>query len=198
MAAAKGKQAVRGGSKPPLPFWVWMLAGFAMGVALSMYFFLKDGMPNAGPRPNPQAQPGTEGDKPLVELAAGDSRARETEPKKTQFQFYSVLPEIEVVIPDAELAAQSQKPPEPTPANTPAVRMFLQVGSFGNSGDAESLKARLALLGVQAQVTPVKINDRTWHRVRVGPYAEARALETAKRELAAANIEAIALRETGG
>ena len=76
--------------------------------------------------------------------------------------------------------------------------MFLQVGSFGESGDAESLKARLALMGVQAQVTPVKINDRTWHRVRVGPYADARALEAAKRELAAANVEAIALRETGG
>lgn len=194
--AARGKQAVRGGSKPPLPFWVWLLAGFAMGVALSMYFFLADGMPSAGPKPNPMAQPGTEGDKPLVELAAGDSRA--AEPRKPKLDFYQVLPEIEVVIPDAELAEQSQKPAEPAPANTPAARMFLQVGSFGNSGDAESLKARLALLGVQAQVTPVKINDRTWHRVRVGPYADARALEAAKRELAGANVEAIALRETGG
>lgn len=196
--AAKGKQAVRGGGKPPLPFWVWLLAGFAMGVALSMYFFLADGMPSTGPRPNPLAQPGTEGDKPLVELAAGDSRAAPKEPKKTNFEFYQVLPEIEVVIPDAELAEQSQKPAPPAPANAPAARMFLQVGSFGNSGDAESLKARLALLGVQAQVTPVKINERTWHRVRVGPYADARALEAAKRELAGANVEAIALRETGG
>jgi cell division protein FtsN len=193
---AKGKQAVRGGGGAPLPFWVWLITGFALGVGLSMFFILRDGMPSAGPRPNPNAQPTGEGDKPLVELAAGDSRAA-PEQKKPRYDFYSVLPEIEVVIPDAELTAQSQKPPEPVAAGETAVRMFLQVGSFGNSGDAESLKARMALLGVQAQVTPVKINDRTWHRVRVGPYTDARALEAAKRELAGANIEAIALRETG-
>jgi len=194
---AKGKQAVRGSSGTPLPFWVWLITGFALGVGLSMFFILKDGMPAGGPRPNPDAQSG-EGDKPLVELAAGDTRAANAnEPRKPRYDFYSVLPEIEVVIPDAELTEQSKKPPQPaTPG--PAVRMFLQVGSFGNSGDAESLKARMALLGVQAQVVPVKINDRTWHRVRVGPYGDARALEAAKRELAAANVEAIALRETGG
>lgn len=193
---AKGKQAVRGGSSTPLPFWVWLITGFALGVGLSMFFILRDGMPTNGPRPNPNAQPTGEGDKPLVELAAGDSRAA-SEPKKPRYDFYSVLPEIEVVIPDAELTEQSQKPPQPPPAGTAAARMFLQVGSFGNSGDAESLKARMALLGVQAQVTPVKINDRTWHRVRVGPYTDARSLEAAKRELAGANIPAIALRETG-
>lgn len=195
---AKGKQAVRGGSSTPLPFWVWLITGFALGVGLSMFFILKDGMPAAGPRPNPDAQPAGEGNKPLVELAAGDTRAPAGEQRKPRYDFYSVLPEIEVVIPDAELKEQSQKPPVAPPAGSPAVRMFLQVGSFGESGDAESLKARLALMGVQAQVTPVKINDRTWHRVRVGPYADARALEAAKRELAAANVEAIALRETGG
>jgi cell division protein FtsN len=194
---AKGKQAVRGGGSTPLPFWVWLLTGFALGVGLSMFFILRDGMPASGPRPNPAAESKTDGDKPLVELAAGDSRSRETEAKKPRYDFYSVLPEIEVVIPDAELTAQSQKPPEPA-APGPAARMFLQVGSFSNSGDAEALKARMALLGVQAQVTPVKINDRTWHRVRVGPYTDARAMESAKRDLAAAKIEAIALRETGG
>ena len=193
---AKGKQAVRGGGSAPLPFWVWLITGFALGVGLSMFFILRDGMPTAGPRPNPNALPGGEGDKPLVELAAGDSRAT-TETKKPRYDFYSVLPEIEVVIPDAELTEQSQKPPAPVAAGTTAARMFLQVGSFSNSGDAESLKARMALVGVQAQVTPVKINDRNWYRVRVGPYTDARALETAKRELAGANIEAIALRETG-
>lgn len=176
-----------------MPFWVWLLAGFAAGVALTMFFILREGMPGA-PQPKPGARTGADSDKPLVELAAGDSRSRDADGKRS-FTFYSVLPEMEVVIPDAELSAQSRKPPEPAPANT---RLFLQVGSFGNSGDAEALKARLALIGVQAQVTPVNINGRNWHRVRVGPYADARSLEAAKTELAKANYEAIALRETGG
>lgn len=193
MSSVRGKQAVRGGGKPPLPFWVWLIAGFAAGVGLSMFLILRDGMP-AGPRPNPDAKPAVEGEKPLVDMAAGDSRGRENDAKRPRYDFYSVLPEMETVIPDAELSAQSQRPPEPAPANT---RLFLQVGSFGNSGDAEALKARLALIGTQAQVVPVNINGKSWHRVRIGPYSDARALESAKRELASANYEAIALRETG-
>ncbi len=193
MSSPRGKQAVRGGAKPQLPFWVWLIAGFAFGVGLTMFWILRDGLPT-GPRADPNAKPAVEGEKPLVELAAGDSRGREGEQKAPKFSFYSVLPEMETVIPDAELSEQSQRPPEPPPANT---RLFLQVGSFGNSGDAEALKARMALVGVQAQVVPVNINGRSWHRVRLGPYADARALESAKRELAASNYEAIALRETG-
>lgn len=195
---AKGRQAVRGGSGNPLPFWVWLLAGFALGVGLSMFFILKDGMPVSGPKPNPSAQPAGEGDKPLVELAAGDSRAPAADTRRSRYEFYSVLPEIETVIPDAELKRESEQPPKPAPAGSTAPKMYLQVGSFGNAVDAETQKARLALMGVQAQVTPVKINERTWHRVRVGPYSDARALDAAKRELAAANVDAIALRETGG
>lgn len=193
--ATRGKQAVRGGSSPPLPFWVWLLAGFAMGVGLSMYFFLSEGMPATGPKPNPQA--GAAADKPIVEMAAGDSRSQ-GEARKPRYDFYSVLPEMEVVIPEAELKAESEKPPATPAPGTATQRMYLQVGSFGNSGDAESEKARLAFMGVQAQVTPVTINGKTWHRVRVGPYADARALEEARKQLAAANVQAIALRETGG
>lgn len=195
--AGKNRQAVRGGGRAPLPFWVWLLTGFAAGVALSMFFILRDGLPD-GKQPRPQARSPSDADKPLVELAAGDSRAREADGKRPpRYDFYQVLPEMEVVIPDAELASQTRKPPEQqaTPANT---RLFLQVGSFTSQGDAEAQKARLALIGVQSQVVPVTINDKTWHRVRVGPYSDARALDAAKRELANANYEAIALRETGG
>ena len=112
---AKGKQAVRGGGSAPLPFWVWLITGFALGVGLSMFFILRDGMPSAGPQPNSNAQVGDR-DKPLVELAAGDSRASAAGGKKPRYEFYSVLPEIEVVIPDAELTEQSRKPPEPPAA----------------------------------------------------------------------------------
>ncbi len=182
------RQAVRGSQRPPLPFWVWLLAGFAAGVGLTMFFILKDGMPPAnGPTPNPNAQ-SADGDKPLVELAAGDAATR-----KPKYDFYSVLPEMEVVIPDAELKEQNQQA-APAP---PAVgeRLMLQVSSFSNAGDAEALKARLALTGVQANVVPVTIDGRTWHRVRLGPFADSRALESAKRELEAQKYQPIALRE---
>ena len=58
------------------------------------------------------------------------------------------------------------------------------------------MKARLALMGLRAQVVTVRINDATWHRVRVGPYVSARELDDAKRTLESNGIRAIALRET--
>jgi cell division protein FtsN len=164
------------------------LAGFAAGVGLTMFFILQDGIPDtAGPKADPTAQPAADGDKPLVELAAGDSA------RKPKYDFYSVLPEMEVVIPDAELKEQNQKPAPAPPAA--GERLVLQVSSHTNAADAEAIKARLALTGVQANVVPVTIDGRTWHRVRLGPFADSRALEAAKRELEAQNFEPIALRE---
>jgi cell division protein FtsN len=57
------------------------------------------------------------------------------------------------------------------------------------------MKARLALLGQRAAVVAVTINGTTWHRVRVGPFGNARELDDARRTLADSGIEAIALRE---
>jgi len=84
----------------------------------------------------------------------------------------------------AELKRESeQTPATPPPGAAAAPKMYLQVGSFGNAVDAETQKARLALMGVQAQVTPVRINERTWHRVRVGPYDSRQEAESARARL---------------
>jgi len=78
---------------------------------------------------------------------------------------------------------------------TSTSRYFLQAGSFRDSGDAESMKAKLALTGMRAGVTSVNINGATWFRVRVGPFGNAQELDGAKRQLGADGIQAIALKE---
>ena len=72
---------------------------------------------------------------------------------------------------------------------------LLQVGAFPNPADAETMKARLAMQGFVANVQSVDVNGQTFHRVRLGPFPTASALEATKQRLAGAGISSIALKE---
>ncbi len=111
---------------------------------------------------------------------------------KPNFVFHQILPEMEVVVPDEQLGASASPPriPKPAPqakaaptekrpqqpASGPAKTAagsgsyLVQVASFRTTSDAERLKAKLALLGIQARITKVNINGKDWYRVRAGPY----------------------------
>jgi cell division protein FtsN len=198
MARKSGRQATRGGGSQK-PAWVWMLLGILVGMGLMLLVLGKDWGPllrrSNLPQPNPQATAPREGEPPVAEA----------KPKKN-YDFYQVLPEAEVVIPDAELSAkaraeqQAATTPATTPAGTPPSpaaggRYVLQAGSYPDAKAADEAKAKLALSGFIARIQPVTINGKTWHRVRVGPYASASDLEAAKRALADNGINAIALKE---
>jgi cell division protein FtsN len=198
MARKSGRQATRGGGSQK-PAWVWMLLGILVGMGLMLLVLGKDWGPllrrSNLPQPNPQATAPREGEPPVAEA----------KPKKN-YDFYQVLPEAEVVIPDAELSAkaraeqQAATTPAATPAGTPPSpaaggRYVLQAGSYPDAKAADEAKAKLALSGFSARIQPVTINGKTWHRVRVGPYASASDLEAAKRALADNGINAIALKE---
>jgi cell division protein FtsN len=71
---------------------------------------------------------------------------------------------------------------------------ILQAGAFGASGDAEAVKARIALLGLSARVESASINDKTVYRVRMGPYGTASELAEAKRKLANGGLPALAIK----
>ncbi len=202
----RGKQATRGSSRAAWPIWIWLALGMLLGIALMAMIFARDWAPllrkNNLPQPNPEASA-----PPPSEPALADESGK----KRKSYDFYQVLPEMEVVIPDAELSAKARaeqlahlKPgTTPAPGATPAApsaagapRYVLQAGSYDDAGKADEVKAKLALLGFTAQIQPVTVNGRSWNRVRVGPYPSASELEIAKRTLAENGINAIALKET--
>jgi cell division protein FtsN len=91
-------------------------------------------------------------------------------PDKPHFDFYKILPGTEEPVTEQQIK-QAEKAPATT--DTGKVTFFLQAGSFQNDGDAENLKARLALIGVEAAVQSTDVGDKgVWYRVRVGPYAK--------------------------
>ncbi len=188
--ARKPAQAHRGPERPQMPAWAWVLTGVVLGLALSAIALYKNWVPvvreRDAPRPNPEAQAPSNG---AAEPGVADPARTPVKPK---YDFYTVLPEMEVVIPESEVSAEAARP---TPPSEPGARYFLQTGSFRSADDAEQMKARLALLGLRAQVVSVDINAQTWHRVRVGPHASARELDDARRTLATNGYEAIALKE---
>ena len=71
---------------------------------------------------------------------------------------------------------------------------ILQAGAFGASGDAEAVKAKVALLGLSARVESAAIKGKTVYRVRMGPYATASELSEAKRKLASGGLPALAIK----
>jgi len=201
MAAKKGRQATRGGNGAQKPAWLWVLVGLLLGIGLMLLVLVKDWAPLLRrkdlPQPNPQATAPKESEPPVAEA----------KPKKN-YDFYQVLPEAEVVIPDAELSAKAKAEQQAranattapattgtTPATAASGRYILQTGSYPEPKAADEAKAKLALAGFVAQVQPVTINGKTWHRVRLGPYPSASELEAAKRSLADNGINAIALKE---
>ncbi|MFC4818799.1 SPOR domain-containing protein [Dokdonella ginsengisoli] len=208
MAAKKnGRQATRGGNGAQKPAWLWVLVGMLLGIGLMLVVLGKDWAPLLRkknlPQPNPEATAPRESETPVAEAKP---------PPKKNYDFYQVLPEAEVVIPDAELSAKAKAEkqaranpaapataPGTAPAGTAApaagARYVLQTSSYPDPKAADEAKAKLALSGFSAQVQPVTINGKTWHRVRLGPYASASELEAAKKSLAENGISAIALKE---
>lgn len=194
----RSSHATRGRSAP-LPAWVWLSTGVLLGLlaaAVVLYGGFAPGLRSEGPQPTPGTGPAEPG--AADEPAPANGRPR--------YDFYTVLPEMEVLMPDSELQARvraetptpgtGDDPTAPATANVPAgVRYRLQAGSFRDPRPAEEAKARLALLGVSASVQSVNINGTTWHRVYVGPYTSAAEVEQVKQQLASNGVQAIVMRE---
>ena len=88
----------------------------------------------------------------------------------------------------------ASKPAAAAAASTGDARYILQAGAFGASGDAESTKAKIALLGLSARVESAQIGGKTVYRVRMGPYGSASELAEAKQKLSSGGLPAMAIK----
>ncbi len=132
-----------------------------------------------------------------------DKGETRTDKPSTDFSFFTVLPEIEVVAPSTETAAATTppaaKPQKPAKAEQPPAAddssYMLQAGSYRRLADADRLKATLALNGLVSTIQKVSIQGRgDFYRVRLGPYPTYRAMEKADEQLSRAGIEALRLK----
>ena len=188
MAQATNKSRKRKSSSRrtrSVPGWAWLLAGLAVGLSIAFFTSLKDRAERTPPPP-------LSGAKTTPAPKAGQAAANaKTDDKKDKprFDFYTILPEMEVVVPEVR-----DKSGKTAPVDKPGT-YFLQAGSFRSFAEADNLKAQLALLGVESRIDTVTVNNTdTWHRVRVGPYQDLRELNKIRTRLLNNNITAILLK----
>ncbi len=108
---------------------------------------------------------------------------------KPKIDFYEVLPRRKVEIPISEEEQQAME--NPVINKQAQDQTILQVGSFQSAADADSLKAQLAFLGLEASVRSAEVDDETWHRVQLGPFASNSKLSRAKNLLIENRIDYI-------
>lgn len=166
--------------------WVGLTIGLTLGVALAagVHLYHTGGL---GPLDGTDRQPqiGSHDEKPAADGAA----PAKSRPK---FDFYRMLPNYEVVIPEQDIAVTPGVAEKPIAAPGTYV---LQAGSFRTAGDADRLRAQIALLGVESRVQTVTIDGTdTWHRVRIGPMRDLAELNTVRGRLAENEIEALVIR----
>jgi cell division protein FtsN len=115
------------------------------------------------------------------------------EPEEPRYDFYTILPQAEVVVPDYEIKTRVR---EELVGKSKAVKYVMQAGSFREAAEADHQKAKLALLGIEARVEKAKVGSVIWHRVKIGPYDNPTSVTTIK-ELLQKNGFAVIVTEGG-
>lgn len=179
--------------------FVGLIIGVLIAAALAWYFSRPYDFQNAGGKPEaaqsiggaPIALPGKPGDKPVEKPAEQAATAAPAQPAAQsapdadkKFDFYDILPKgDQAALPPAQNA-------KPAAQAESADRFYLQLGAFADPSEVDNLKARLALMGVEASVQRIEAGDKgTLHRVRIGPYAKPEDMNAARAQLAQAGIE---------
>ncbi len=191
MATRRKKVGNRRGVKKKasngIPAWFWLLGGILIGLGMAVALMLNGYLPEFQKHlPSINSTPKGKAEPALVEK---DNTAT-AKPKKPRYDFFTVLPEMEVVVPEQELRREAA----PATTNSAQQSYILQVGSFRNAADAEQMKAQLALLGSVATVQTVTVDKQTWHRVRIGPFKGARRADEMRRMLSDNQIDTLVMK----
>jgi cell division protein FtsN len=146
------------------------------------------------PKPNDEAAKPDTATRPAATPATIASATPPAEQEPTEAPPTETEPATTVA---TATTAPKTAPPAATVAATPAAadarQYLLQAGSFQNRQDAESRRAKIILLNLNANVVPGVVAGRTWQRVQVGPFSGRQNAEAARALLSENNIESIPL-----
>ncbi len=179
---------------------IGILIGIVLGLAIAggVAWYLKKS-PGSFMSPEKPAGKSTPeksiSEKPSSSAPAPASGVGEARPR---FEFYGELTKQDAPLPGQKGGAEALSPEDRSaPASIKAAQeiYFLQAGSFSSAEDADKLKARLAMLGMEASVQIATIPDKgVVHRVRLGPYKGAVEMNKARMTLKQNGVEATPMR----
>lgn len=168
-----------------------MLFGLAIGLSVALVVYLRDDAPGAVDAASSARE--TARANPAAREKAREPQVASELPERPgqRFDFYDMLPNFEVVIPDEEgkvtTDTEAQAVVEPG-------EYILQAGSFTRFEDADRRRAQLALQGIESNIQRVSIDGRNYHRVRIGPIRDLDELNDLRGRLREANIDVLRIR----
>ncbi len=177
-----------------LSLWRWMLI---TALIISFVVFLvylrgigtkQQDSEQAPPQPTVPTVP-TKPETAKVEAPTPEKKP-EPGPVLPQFDFYTILPEKEVIVPDYEISTRTR---EERVGQAKTASYILQAGSFKDFKDADSLRAKLALMGIESKVEKAQIGNVTWNRVKMGPYTQMTSVSTIRTRLRENGIDVIVM-----
>ncbi len=170
--------------------WAWLATGLAIGMFTALLVFLK----YRNPEFIEASEAFNQNNSPLnsreVRKTGTQDNPSTLAPKTPRFEFYKTLPEMEIIIPETNITGNKKNGIKQI--STPGTYL-LQAGSFRNHAQADKLRAKLALRGLET-TTQSTDNEDEWHRVRVGPFDNLQQLNKIRSELKKMGIDAIVIR----
>ena len=195
--------------KKSIPGWLLFVAGLSIGLFATFLVFLQDrSLISPGEQAVTKARPPVidvdpdvetekkKTSKPEKEQAKkGSTKKEKNEPAPPRFDFYTILPELEVIIPDEEIRMKKPRAHKKSAQAKKDGSYILQAGSFRRHEQADRRKAKLALLGVSATIQRVTIHDNeVWYRVKIGPFDDLKRINNIRTKLFKNDINAIPLK----
>jgi cell division protein FtsN len=169
------------------PLLIGILIGLVLGlgIALGVAWYI-----NKMPSPFLTRTPPAKADAAKsVAPAKTEEKVARAADAKPRFDFYKILPGTEEPATDQQMREAQKRSAVAKEA------FFLQAGAFQSAPDADNLKARLALLGIEATIQTTTLPDRgVWHRVRVGPYVSVEELNRTRDALKQSGVETTLVR----
>ena len=174
-----------------LSLWRWMLI---TALIISFVVFLVY-LRGTGSKPQDSEQATPESTVPTKsETAKAEAPKPEKKPEPgpvlPQFDFYTILPQKEVVVPDYEISTRTR---EERVGQAKTASYILQAGSFKDFKDADNLRAKLALMGIESKVEKAQVGSAAWNRVKMGPYTQMTSVSTIRTRLRENGIDAIVI-----
>ena len=169
-----------------------LFLGYVLGLvsAIGVWMYIHQApspfIQNEKPEVSTKIKPSKNGDIALKEMLILDNSQGQTKDpnEKTRFEFYEMLPGNEEPVTEIELQKAAEQP-------LLKDKYYLQVGSFKDTEDAENLKAKIAMLGMEAYVQSADLSEKgMWHRVRVGPFTKIDTIKKTRSSLLESGIKA--------
>lgn len=177
------------GREDSLALWKWMLIT-ALIIAFVVFLFYLGSKGGKQVNTPPVSQSASDNKKTEKTAAAAANKKAEVkaDPEIPQFDFYTILPRKEVVVPDHEIDTRSR---EERVGEAKATQYILQAGSYKDFKEADRLRAKLALMGIESRIEKAKVGNVTWYRIKMGPYTRMNSVSIIRSRLRDNGIDAI-------